>query len=65
MQERGYVEVCHRRASVGSATQSRLGWDKVAGQGYQAYPAKEALHIERIPTNTRLNRDGGYELPGC
>ena len=26
---------------------------------------KEALHIERTPTNTRLNRDGGYELPGC
>ena len=26
---------------------------------------KEALHIERTPANTRLNRDGGYELPGC
>ena len=22
---------------------------------------KKALHIERTPTNTRLNRDGGYE----
>ena len=25
---------------------------------------KEALHIENTPAN-RLNRDGGYELPGC
>ena len=25
---------------------------------------KEALHIERIPANNRLNRDGGYELSG-
>ena len=27
--------------SVGSATPSRLGWDKGAVQGYQAYPAKD------------------------
>jgi hypothetical protein len=26
---------------------------------------KEALHIEKIPANSRLNYDGGYELPGC
>ena len=26
---------------------------------------KEELHIERIPANTRLNHNGGYELPGC
>ena len=26
---------------------------------------KEAFHIERTPANTRLNRDRGYELPGC
>ncbi len=26
---------------------------------------KEALHIEKIPNNSRLNRDGGYELQGC
>ncbi len=26
---------------------------------------KEALHIEKTPANSRLNRDGGYELPGC
>ena len=26
---------------------------------------KEALHIERTPTNTRLKCDRGYELPGC
>ena len=26
---------------------------------------KEALHIEKTPANNRLNRDGGYELPGC
>ena len=25
----------------------------------------KALHIERTPANTRLNCDGGYELPGC
>ena len=26
---------------------------------------KEALHIQKTPANNRLNRDGGYELPGC
>ena len=26
---------------------------------------KEALCIQRTPANHRLNRDGGYELPGC
>ena len=26
---------------------------------------KGALCIQRTPTNYRLNRDGGYELPGC
>ena len=26
---------------------------------------KEALCIQRTPTNNRLNRDGDYELPGC
>ena len=26
---------------------------------------KEALHIERTPANTRLNRNGGYVLPSC
>ena len=26
---------------------------------------KEALCIQRIPASNRLNRDGGYELPGC
>ena len=26
---------------------------------------KETLHIERTPANTKLNRNGGYELPGC
>ena len=26
---------------------------------------KEALHIERTPVNTRLNRNGSYELSGC
>ena len=25
----------------------------------------KALHIERTPINTRLNRDRGYELSGC
>ena len=26
---------------------------------------KEALYIQKTPTNKRLNRDEGYELPGC
>ena len=26
---------------------------------------KEALHIQNTPANNSLNRDGGYELPGC
>ena len=26
---------------------------------------KEALHIQKIPANNRLNCDRGYELPGC
>ena len=29
------------------------------------HSVKEALHIEKTPANNRLNRDGGYELPGC
>ena len=69
MQELRYLEVSHRRASVGSAIPGKLGWDKGAGQGHQTYPAEYkggiTLHIERTPTNTRLNRSGGYELPGC
>ena len=46
MQEGRYLKVCHHRASVGSATPNRLGCDKGAGQGHQAYPAegKGALH---------------------
>ena len=32
--QRGIPEVCHYRASVGSATPSRLGWDKGAEQGH-------------------------------
>ena len=26
---------------------------------------KEALYIQKTPTNNRLHRDEGYELPGC
>ena len=26
---------------------------------------KEALHIQMIPTEERLNQDGGLEVPGC
>ena len=26
---------------------------------------KEALHIQKTPANNSLNRDRGYELPGC
>ena len=26
---------------------------------------KEALHIQTTPANNSINKDGGYELPGC
>ena len=29
------------------------------------FKVKEALYIKRTPANNRLNRDGGYKLPGC
>ena len=34
MHEGGYLEVCHCKASMGSATPSRLEWDEDAGQGH-------------------------------
>ena len=67
MHEGEYLEVCHHGASIGSATPSRLGWDEGARQATRPVQlkVKEALQIERTPANTRLDRDGGYELPGC
>ena len=64
LNEGGYLEVSHCRASVGSATS---GWDKGARQSHQAYPAegKGGITHWKDHTNTRLNRDGGYKLPGC
>ena len=31
---KGYLEFCHRGASMGSAIPSRLGWNEGAGQGH-------------------------------
>ena len=54
---------------MGSAAEHRVDWDGTRVLDRATRPillkVKEALHIERTPANTRLNRDGGYELPGC
>ena len=46
-----------------------MDWDATRVLDRAARPVqlkvKEALHIEKTPANNRLNRDGGYELPGC
>ena len=46
-----------------------MDWDTTRVLDRAARPVqlkeKEALHIEKTPVNNRLNRDGGYELPGC
>ena len=61
------MEVCYSRASVGPAHQ--VDWDGTMVLDRATRPVqlkvKEALHIERTPANNRLNRDGGYKLPGC
>ena len=48
--------------------QHQVDWDATRVLDRAARPVqlevKEALHIERTPANNRLNRDGGYELPG-
>ena len=48
--------------------QHQVDWDGTRVLDRAARPAqlkvKEALHIKRTPANNRLNRDGGYELPG-
>ena len=58
-------EVCH----CGASQQHQVNWDKTRVLDRTARPiqlkVKEALHIQRTPANNRLNRDGGYELPGC
>jgi hypothetical protein len=49
--------------------QHQVDWDETRVLDRATRPiqlkVKEALHIEKTPTNSRLNRDGGYELPGC
>ena len=67
MQEGGFLEVCHCEASVGSAILSGLDGTRVLDRANRPIQlkVKEALHIERIPANTRLNHDRGYELLGC
>ena len=49
--------------------QHQVDWDATRVLDRAARPVqlkvKEALHIKKMPANNRLNRDGGYELPGC
>jgi hypothetical protein len=49
--------------------QHQVDWDETRVLDRATRPiqlkVKEALHIEKTPTNSRLNRDGGYKLPGC
>ncbi len=49
--------------------QHRVDWDGTRVLDRATRPiqlkVKEALHIEKTPASSRLNRDGGYELPGC
>ena len=49
--------------------QHQVDWDGTRVLDRAARPVqlkvKEVLHIERTPTNNRLNQDRGYELPGC
>ena len=61
------MEVCHSQASVGPANQ--VDWDetRVLDRAARHVQLKlnEALRIEKIPANNRINQDGSYELPGC
>ena len=61
------MEVCHSRAPMGPATPSGLDATRVLDRAVRPVQlkVKEALHIEKTPANSRLNRDWGYELPGC
>ena len=49
--------------------QHQVGWNGTRVLDGATRPiqlkGKEALHIERIPANTRLNCDGDYELLYC
>ena len=49
--------------------QDQVDWDATRVLDRATRPVqlkvKESLHIERTPANNRLNRDEGYELPGC
>ena len=54
---------------MGSATY-QVKWEDVRVVDRATRPVqlkvKEALHIKTTPTNNSLlNKDGGYELPGC
>ena len=46
-----------------------MDWDETRVLDRAARPVqlkvKEALYIKRTPANNRLNRNGGYKLPGC
>ena len=52
-----------------SDQQHQVDWDATRVLDRAARPVQlkveEVLHIERTRANNGLNRDGGYELPGC
>ena len=49
--------------------QHQVDWDATRVLDKAARPVqlkvKEALHIDKTPASNRLNRHGGYKLPGC
>ena len=49
--------------------QHQMDWDETRVLDRATRPiqlkVKEVLHIQKTPANNRLDRDGGYELPGC
>ena len=49
--------------------QDQVDWDGMRVLDRATRPiqlkVKEELHIRRTSASTGLNRDGGYELPGC
>ena len=49
--------------------QHQVNWEGIRVLDRASRPVqlrvKETLYIHKTPTNNRLNRDEGYELPGC